>query len=711
MIPKSGQPYRWMLLALGASTIATQIILLREFMSVFSGNELVIGLVLAAWMTLTGAGALLGRFSGRLKNPRRWASALLLTQALLPVAAVIVLRALRNVVFPVGVLIGVWETFATAGILLVPYCLPSGFLFALLAHLLTAGVQKNRIAAAYGWESAGSAVAGAGVSVVLIAAFKTIECLLLVSTLLGLVAVYSARAMGQRVLVWIAGIVAVVSVFLLVAVPLDNWSKAFLYPDQVLTENRDTPYGNLVVTRLAEQLNVFENGILHFSTNDVIQSEESVHFALLQRPDSGSVLLISGGLSGRISEILKYPVTHIDYVELDPGILDLVRKYTRELTDPRVAAIPRDARLFLRETSASYCAVLVNLPDPSTALLNRYFTDEFVAEVRTRMTEDAVLLTSLMEQAEYRGEEARTLSSMLVNTLRRHFAHVVIVPGARNYYLASDRPLRVDLAGMAAGRGIATVSVNEYYLSNEVLRERSDRLMGEVDCDAGINVDFAPAAYGRYIRYWLSSLGTNMWWPLATCTVLLLFAGLRVSPVSFGILTAGFAASSFEVILLIAFQVVFGYVYERAGLLIALFMAGLAAGSFLGVRAGASRRNFLFLLATISFIGLALPEVLVSVKTGIRSLAMVQIVFSAAMSVVGAVIGATFALACRLEQGNAASVASGLYGMDLVGAAVGTLLSASYLIPVIGLTTTSILTGGVVAVGAVLMLIRTRGES
>ena len=52
----------WAVAALGMTALATQIILLREFVSVFQGNELVIGVVLAGWMMLTGAGAFLGRF-------------------------------------------------------------------------------------------------------------------------------------------------------------------------------------------------------------------------------------------------------------------------------------------------------------------------------------------------------------------------------------------------------------------------------------------------------------------------------------------------------------------------------------------------------------------------------------------------------------------------------------------------------------------------
>ena len=47
--------------SLGFTAIITQIILLREFLTVFYGNELIIGIVLTNWMVLTAIGAGIGR--------------------------------------------------------------------------------------------------------------------------------------------------------------------------------------------------------------------------------------------------------------------------------------------------------------------------------------------------------------------------------------------------------------------------------------------------------------------------------------------------------------------------------------------------------------------------------------------------------------------------------------------------------------------------
>jgi len=54
--------------ALGISSIAVQLIVLREFLNVFYGNELVFGIILGSWFLLTGLGSYLGRYVRKLVN-------------------------------------------------------------------------------------------------------------------------------------------------------------------------------------------------------------------------------------------------------------------------------------------------------------------------------------------------------------------------------------------------------------------------------------------------------------------------------------------------------------------------------------------------------------------------------------------------------------------------------------------------------------------
>ncbi|GAI22115.1 unnamed protein product, partial [marine sediment metagenome] len=144
------------IVVLGISAIITQIILLREFLSVFYGNELVIGIILANWMLLTGAGSYLGKFSDRIKNKVHFITFSLIFIAILPIITVFLLSSLRNIVFPVGSMISIISILYSSFILLMPYCLLSGFLFTLFCNVVSEKYQSNLINKVYSYEAIGS---------------------------------------------------------------------------------------------------------------------------------------------------------------------------------------------------------------------------------------------------------------------------------------------------------------------------------------------------------------------------------------------------------------------------------------------------------------------------------------------------------------------------------------------------------------------------
>jgi spermidine synthase len=48
----------WAIIGTGVSSIAVQLVTIREFLSQFHGNEVTISLVLFSWLLLTGLGSL-----------------------------------------------------------------------------------------------------------------------------------------------------------------------------------------------------------------------------------------------------------------------------------------------------------------------------------------------------------------------------------------------------------------------------------------------------------------------------------------------------------------------------------------------------------------------------------------------------------------------------------------------------------------------------
>lgn len=689
--------------ALGVTSVTTQIILLRECVAIFYGNELILGLVIGIWMVLTAAGSFLGTFSYRFAFRRSALPAALLCISILPLLSVFSLRFLRNDIFTAGSMIGIVQILLVSIVVLAPYCLTAGSLFAFLAFTAPQRSRTGRIGLVYSWEAGGSVIGGVIFNIMLIALFDTFQCLsilLVVNT--GLLTALAWRG-GLSKPGTILTALCILALAGITFLRLDALTRRSLFPGQEIVYFKDTPYGNLTVTRQSDQHNFFENSLLMFSTDDVITNEECVHYALLQRSPPRRVLLIGGGISGAAQEILKYGVERIDYLEMNPWVIDIGRTYTKALDDRRITTITGDPRVHVRSTLERYDAALINVPDPGTVHINRFYTVEFFAELRRTLADSAVVSISLLPGADYQGPEARRVGSILYATLQTVFAHVLVVPGAREYYLASNGSLDVHMSRLVQERGISTLYVNRDYLDDGLLEQRSAGIVRGFDMPSQVNTDFQPVCYFRQVEYWTSYFGfpPGPWiLLLGSAGVLLLF--WRSNAIHVGVFAGGFVASALEITVLIAFQAICGSLYYMTGVIITAFMAGLATGSL--AASLRSRRPgihaFIGIQGTLAVCALLIPVVLIQLKSAAVTPLLVQTAFIVITFTVGVLVGAAFAVATRIPGERPEAVASRFYGLDLVGSAIGAFVVSVYIIPLFGITWSAVIAGFVSAGGA-----------
>jgi spermidine synthase len=443
----------------------------------------------------------------------------------------------------------------------------------------------------------------------------------------------------------------------------------------------------LTVTKQADQKKFYENNVLLFSTNDVAANEEAVHYAMIQHPHPKYVLLISGGISGITQEILKYNIDRIDYVEINPWLIDIGMRYTSALANKKIKVVNEDARLYIRNTSEHYDVALINLPDPGTAQINRYYTVEFFQDLKRKLNKDAVISTSLLASTDYLSDEARQINSIMYNTLKTEFKNILIVPGLKTYFLASDNDLHIDIARMIEKSRINNSYVNQYYLDDQILKQRSSYIENNIEKTTTINKDFTPFSYYRQLLYWLSYFKFSPWIFTALCAVVFVILVLKLNAISLGIFTGGFAASSIEVLLLIAFQIIYGNVYQITGIIITIFMAGLAVGIFFGNRmlTKVNMNDYIKIQLSIGVYAVLLPFVFLFLHTASIHSAIIHGVFFLITSVIAILIGMEFFIASRLQRGAVSSIASKLYSIDLIGSAFGALIVSAYLIPLLGI--------------------------
>lgn len=689
---------------MGASAFVTQVTLMREMLGALAGNELVLGIVLGAWMLLMGLGAVLGRAQPAWIDAAAALVVGLMAVAVLPVLDVIALRTLWNSVFVRGAAPGAWEAALVSATLLAPYCLAAGAMLTWACRLMPG---QDAIGRVYLLDSLGGIVGGIAFSAVLVWWLDSFQILYVPAFLClgagGLVAWRHARpVVGVFSAVGAIGLLVVA-----IGVDLDAWSTAAQYAPQEVCRRGQSAYGRLVVTRLRSQYSFWENGVRLFSTDQPAEAEETAHIAMAQRPDAKRVLLISGGVAGIAREVLKYPVEAVDYVELDPQVLDAARSLLPDvLADPRMRVIQTDGRSFLQRSAAEpdvsrYDVILLNVPEPSTLQLNRFFTREFFVEVRARLQPHGVLSFPLGGYNDYLSPEQVRILASTRRTLAEAFEHVLALPGSRIFFLASNGGLTADIADRIEAAKVPVDVMKREYLGAMLTRERLADVERAVETEAPINFDFSPTLYFDHLVRWLKQYEVRCGWVEIAIAFAMVVYLIRIRSVALIVFSGGFAAAALEVLFLLGFQTLFGSTYVQMSLIVATFMAGLTLGAFLAHRyserlgrlslIGAQLAiGWLAALTPFLFAGLAR----LSAGSSLASWTAWTLVPLATL-LLATLVGMQFPIAARADFHSARVTASRLYAADYLGGALGALLVSAWLIPVLGVLGVADLVGAV----------------
>ncbi|OBI84838.1 polyamine aminopropyltransferase [Mycobacterium sp. 1245805.9] len=205
----------------------------------------------------------------------------------------------------------------------------------------------------------------------------------------GIVAVFllrrivSARQLATA-LCALAAALGLLATLLVRSTDIETTSRQRLYADPIIAY-RHTAYQEIVVTRRGNDMRLYLDGGLQFSTRDEYRYTESLVYPALGG-GARSVLVLGGGDGLAARELLRQPgIGKIVQVELDPAVIELARTTMRDanggaLDNPRVKVVIGDAMTWLRGASdTGFDAVIVDLPDPDTPVLGRLYSTEFYA--------------------------------------------------------------------------------------------------------------------------------------------------------------------------------------------------------------------------------------------------------------------------------------------------------------------------------------------
>ncbi|MFA5089563.1 MAG: fused MFS/spermidine synthase [Candidatus Omnitrophota bacterium] len=715
------------ILIIGISGLIAQVMLLRELALNFSGNELVIGVILANWLISEAAGVFYaGKFIGRIRNKINAFFILQIVFSFALFAAIYLSRMARpllgssygQMLSPVAILY-----FSFSIIFPIGFC--HGALFNFCCKIFSFNSDAYSSAGkVYAWESLGALLGGIALPYAFLPYLNSFQ----IAYIILLINFISCLIFIKRISRPLSYILLLLTALLFILPFGDSLSKAHYsslkkqYQSQKLLDYRNSIYGNIAVIEREGQLTFFYNGIPSITAPkpDIFFVEEFGNLPLLFQGKPRSVLFIEGGIGGLVGEALKYPLERADYIELDPLIIDTVSRYRmplieKELSDKRLEVINTDARRFINSTSYKYDVVTIGFSPPSHLSANRFFTREFFSSVRRILNSDGILAFYLPGSLAYISPQMRDLNASILNSLKDNFRYVRVLPGDYNIYLASSCADVSLVVPSEVSRKIKQYNIKTSLLLPSYLEYRLDKKWESwfLSCLKGAikrkNTDFTPFAVFQMLLIWNSQVSPyfdRILNPLKYLElghtaififlmVLFLFFYKQASRKRIGLLycvgTTGFSGLFINLILIFSFQIACGYLYRQISVLIAVFMAGIASAGIIMTHMVPKIRRiiqgsllFIALESLIAVFSCYLGWSIVS--QGTRVYSPLFFIFSSFLA--GLLVGGEFPLALSLyknSKGDTTEAVGVVYGVDLIGGVIAGILGGVVLLPVLGL--------------------------
>jgi spermidine synthase len=173
-----------------------------------------------------------------------------------------------------------------------------------------------------------------------------------------------------------------------------------IYADEIIFA-RDTHYQHIVLTRFKDDLRLFLNSHLQFSSRDEYRYHEAlVHPGLAAISAPRTVLVLGGGDGLAVREILKYPrVENITLVDLDPQMTKLFSTVPmltdlnqKSLLSSRLHVINADAFPWVDSNTDSFDFIVIDFPDPTNYALGKLYTTAFYRAVARHLSSQGYLV-------------------------------------------------------------------------------------------------------------------------------------------------------------------------------------------------------------------------------------------------------------------------------------------------------------------------------
>lgn len=235
---------------------------------------------------------------------------------------------------------------------------------------------------------------------------------------------------------------------------IQAFSESLAYRDKIVF-SKSSPYQRVVLTQGVNDIRLFLNGNLQFSSSDEYRYHEAlVHPGMTGLQNAKKVLVLGGGDGLAVREILKHPkVEEITLVDLDPEMTRIFSTHPAltalnqsALLSSKVKVVNDDAFQWLKTVSAEqFDYVVIDFPDPSNFSIGKLYSTTFYNMLLAVLTPHASVViqaTSPFVAPKSYWCIVHTLQATGFHTLPYH-AHVPSF-GDWGFVLASRQPLNIS---------------------------------------------------------------------------------------------------------------------------------------------------------------------------------------------------------------------------------------------------------------------------
>ena len=529
----------------GFSAVIIQCVLIREFLAIFFGNELVLGIIFSVWLLFCGIGSLWGNKRGR------WHSEIY--TAALTASAVVGIMFIRYfpILFEPGAVI---PTAAIAFLFIVaeaPVSFLTGYIFGTLSKVSS---KQHHI---YGIENFG-ALLGAAVLYGIILLGATNAVLLIAALMpLSLINLLDKQDFSKRHLFITALTFALILLLSIILYKTDKKSASWKYAGEV-AEIQYTKEGEIAYMIYENDTTILLNNKMYKSTLNEPIAEQAVHIPAAQRKYVENALVIFD--RGHFTELTKYPKLTIDIIETIPAVaLKQSIISTPEKYNP----------------DKKYDLVFIGAPLPDNTASSRFYTVSFFKRMNAIMSPEGVLTFTLPFNENYMPPNEQQLYNILRNTLNDVFPFVLVFPGdGFSTFMASNTSLIIP----------DSITVKTNYLSPFIIPALSEGRVEKANSPSQtttVNKNTRPIALYFSLKSWMEVYGFSAALLICLLVVILVMAVVLL-PKSRSVLsvaTSGLATGVYSIAIMLLYQATYGSLYSEISLLLLALSLGFAAGS------------------------------------------------------------------------------------------------------------------------------------